>query len=359
MCRAQPGPRCPKHTRSRLTALLATRQQIERRLDAASPTTQAYEQAIKARDANNDQILMAHTELNSSPTRQKELEAQIDEVAAADPNDPTLRTLSRDLATGRLLYAERTRQHRMMPNVDLDSCSPAARDAWHELGEARASMARYKVRMDVNGSTPDVWATWRDRHAEAARRAEIAAARFNAIQADGPQAWSNMTPAERKAARATVNETADFTTPTAPQPLEDVFNDYIDAQSGHRPHLQPELANQPDDNAPDQDVDSPSWAESRAREAANQEDRDETKRYSDKQQTPPGYVGRRSQRRRRAGSARQRLREMRRAASKAGEEGKWQSLTRPAQGQDGDPDKVAASDPTGMMMLLSLLTDRR
>lgn len=359
MCRAQPGPRCPQHTRSKITSLLATRQRIEKRLADASPATRAYERAVKAREANDDQLLLAHTELNSSPTRQKELEAEIDNLAAANLNDPKLRPLSRDLATGRLLHAERLRQNKLMPDVDLASCSPAAREAWLELGEARADMARYKVRMDVNGSQPDVWATWRDRHANSARRAELAAARFQAVQANGPQGWANMTAAERNQARAAVNATADFTTPTAPQPLEDVFNDYIDAQGGERPHLSPDLANQNDENAPDPDVDSASWAEARAREAIADEDESGPKPYSNKQQTPPGYASRRVNRRQRSGSARQHLRELRRTAAKAGNDQQLQSLTKPAQGQGDDPDKAAVSDPTGMMMLLSLFTERR
>lgn len=359
MCRAQPGPRCPKHTRTKLTALVAARRRIEARLAAASPNTRAYERAVKDREANDDQLLLAHNELNSSPTRQKELEAEIDAVAAADPNDPALRHLSRDLATGRLLHAERLRQQKLMPEVDLTSCSQASREAWLELGEARADMARYKVRMDVNGSQPDVWATWRDRHADAARRAELAAARFQAVESNGPNAWSAMTETERSKARAAVNATADFTTPTAPQPLEDVFNDYIDAQNGERPHLSPELANQDDANAPAPEVDSPSWAEARARQAAAAEDDPEPKPFSNKQQTPPGYASRRANRRRRSGSARQRLREIRRSAEKAGDDQQFQSLLRPAPGQDGDPSKAAISDPTGMMMLLSLFTERR
>lgn len=358
MCRAQPGPRCPKHSRTRITSLLATRQRVVKRLAEASPNTLAYERAVKDRQANDDQLLMAHTELNSSPTRQKELEDEIDALAAANPNDPKLRTLARDLATGRLLHAERLRQNRLMPEIDTDSCSPAAREAWLELGEARADMARYKVRMDVNGSEPDVWATWRDRHAAAARRAEVAAARFEAVQAGGPQAWANMTTAERKKARAEINATADFTTPVAPQRLEEVFNDYIDAQDGERPHLPPELANLDDANAPDPDVDSPSWAEARAREAAASAGDDEPKAFSNKQQTPPGYAGRRAQRRRRASGARQKLRELRRATTNVANDQKLQSLIRPAPGQ-GDPDKVAMTDPTGMMMLLSLITQRR
>lgn len=359
MCRAQPGPRCPKHARTRITALLATRQRIEKRLADASPTTLAYERAVKDREANDDQLLLAHTELNSSPARQKELEAEIDSLAAADPNDPKLRSLARDLATGRLLHAERSRQNKMMPKIDLDSCSPAAREAWLELGEARADMARYKVRMDVNGSQPDSWATWRDRHASSARRAELAAARFQAIQADGPQGWANMTTAERSKARAAVNATADFTTPTAPQPLEDVFNDYIDAQGGERPYLPPELANHGDENAPDAEVDSPSWAEARARKAVEDEDESGPKPFSKKQQTPPGYAGRRARRRSRAGSARQQLREMRRVTNKVANDQQFQSLTRPAPGQSDDPSKAAVADPTGMMMLLSLFTERR
>lgn len=358
MCRAQPGPRCPKHTRTKLTALVATRRRIETRLADASPNTRAYQRAVKNREANDDQILMAHNELNSSPTRQKELEAEIDAVAAADPNDPALRFLSRDLATGRLLHAERLRQQKLMPEVDLSSCSPASREAWLELGEARADMARYKVRMDVNGSQPDVWATWRDRHADAARRAELAAARFQAIESNGPHAWATMTDAERRKARAAVNATADFTTPTAPQPLEEVFNDYIDAQGGERPYLPPELANHGDENAPDPEVDSPSWAEARAREAVADEDEGSPKPFSKKQQTPPGYASRRAQRRRRASGARQRLREMRRA-TKLADDQQIQSLTRPAPGQGDDPDKAAIPDPTGMMMLLSLFTERR
>lgn len=358
MCRAQPGPRCPKHTRSKITALVSARQRIEQRLTDASPTTRAYQRAIKDREANDSQLLLAHTELNSAPARQKELEDQIDSLAAADPNDPKLRPLARDLAIGRLLHAERLRQQKLMPEVDLTSCSPAAREAWHELGDARADMARYKIRMDVNGSQPDVWATWRDRHFASARRAELAAARFQAVQADGPQAWSAMTTAERDKARAAVNATADFTTPAAPQPLEDVFNDYVDAQGGERPHLDPELANMDDENAPAPDVDSPSWAEARARDASA-DDGPEAKTFSNKQQTPPGYAGRRARRRRRSGSSRQRLREMRRVATKAGNDQQFESLTKPAPGQGGDPTKTAVADPTGMMMLLSLLTERR
>ncbi|MFL0579513.1 hypothetical protein [Dietzia sp. 179-F 9C3 NHS] len=365
MCRAQPGPRCPKHTRAKITSLLATRKRIEDRLAAANPGTRAWEKAAQDRQRNDEALVLANNELNSSTNRQKELEDTIETLASTDPKDPKLRTLARDLATGRLLHAERLRQQKLMPAIDLKSCHPAARQAWLELGEARASMARYKVRMDVNGSQPDVWASWRDRHADAARRAELAAARFEAIQKNGPQAWGLMTADERTKARAAVNETADFTTPTAPQTLEDVFNDYIDQQGGASPNLDPRLVNWAGEDNPAPDVDSPAWAEARARrnaaEAAGDTDADgpvTAKPFSGKQQTPPGYAGRRATRRQRAGSARQLLREIRRGTQSMDSE-KLQSLLRPAPGQDGDPSKAAIADPTGMMMLLALFTGRR
>lgn len=48
-----------------------------------------------------------------------------------------------------------------------------------------------------------------------------------------------------------------------------------------------------------------------------------------------------------------------RRATKLADDQQIQSLTRPAPGQGDDPDKAAIPDPTGMMMLLSLFTERR
>lgn len=359
MCRAQPGPRCPKHMRAKTTSLLAARKRADNTLATTNPGTRAYERAVHAREHLDDELVLTYNDLNSSASRRGELEDEIDARAAADPNDPQLRILSRSLATGRLLHAERTRQQKMMPPVDLDSCTPEAKQAWLDLGAARADMARYKVRMDVNGSQPDVWASWRSRHADAAHDAEIAAARFAAIQKDGPHAWGSMTSAQRTEARAAVNDTADFTTPSAPQPLEDVFNDYIDQQAGQPPTVDPELVNWTGQSGPDPDIDSPSWAEARAKQNAADADADEPTAYSAKQRTPPGYVGRRAARKRRAGSARGALRELRRKNSQVADGQQFQSLTRPSPGQGGDPDKAAISDPTGMMMLMALFSGRR
>lgn len=352
MCRAQPGPRCPAHTRNKLNSLLATRTRIDDRITAATPGSRAWEKAIRAREHNDDDILLAHTDLNSAPSRRAELEDDIAARAAENPDDPQLRVLARDLATGRLLHAERLRQQRLMPPIDVNSCDPAAREAWLELGEARADMARYKIRMDVNGSEPDVWLKWRDRHAEAAQRAQFAAAQFDAIDTDGPGAWAQMTAAERDAARAKINSTADFTTPAAPQPLEEVFNDYIDQQGGHSPTIDPDLVNLALQDAPDPDIDSRAWAEARARSA------DGDANYSNKQKTPPGYAGRRAARRRRALKGRQAWLAVRRSAQTLEAE-KLTAALRPASGQGSDPDKAAISDPSGMMLLLALFTRRR
>lgn len=380
MCRAQPGPRCPKHSTARITSHLATRERIRSRIESANPGTLTYERAVQDLEDIDDALLMDHTDLNSAPSRWDELSNEIDTRFATNPDDPNLPRLARALATGRLMHAERTRQAKMMPSIDREASSAAANAAWSDLGDARADMARFKVRMDMNGSDYDTWSKWRDRHKEAATRAEIAGARYEAITANGPSAWRNLDADEKLAARAAVTETADFTTPTAPQPLGEVFNDYADRAEGKPPLVSPELANSLGPDTPGSDIDSTAWAEARALKAApsagapkptaagptlspskppeSPEDQDsgpQEPQGQPQRKTPPGYAGQRANRRRRLVSARQAWTAIKRGERSLDGQGIRQFL-QPAQGQAKDPDAAAMLDPTGITFLLSMMS---
>lgn len=384
MCRPQPGPRCPRHSTARITSHLATRKRIQARIDSANPNTLAYERAVQELADIDDTLLMDHTDLNSSPSRWDALSDEIDTRFAKNPDDPDLPRFARALATGRLMHAERTRQAKMMPAIDRDSASDAANAAWADLGDARADMARFKVRMDMNGSDYDTWAKWRDRHRDAATRAEIAGARYEAITANGPSAWRELDADEKLAARAAVAEAADFTTPTAPQTLSEVFNDYADRAEGKPPLVSPELANSLGPDSPGSDIDSVAWAEARARRAnpttgapvptaagstlslsspspstqtpageaaSGQQDRS----GKPQRKTPPGYAGQRAQRRRRLTSSKQVWMAIKRGERNLDGQGLRQFI-QPAQGQGKDPDASAALDPTGITFLLSMMS---
>lgn len=393
MCRPQPGPRCPKHSSARIASHLATRTRIQARIEAATPGTKAYERAIEDLDDINNTLLMDHTDLNSAPSRWEALEGEIDTRFANDPDDPQISQFARSLATGRLLHAERTRQNKLMPTLDRAAASTEAFDAWSELGEARADMARYKVRMDMNGSDYDTWSSWRDRHQEAASRAEIAAARYEAVSADGPSAWREMGEEDKLAARAAVAETADFTTPTAPQPIGEVFNEYADRAEGKPPLIDEELASSLGPDNPDVDIDSTSWAEARARggngsagapsstknqlqlgstpqKAKEQQTQDQepaeaqpanqegSEQAAPRQKTPPGYAGQRARRRRRLMSSRQMWSQVKRGERALDGQG-LRKFVEPAQGQGKDPEAAGVLDPTGITFLLSMMSPSR
>jgi len=384
MCRPQPGPRCPKHSSARIASHLATRKRIQDRLARAKPNTLGYERAAQDLADIDDTLLMDHTDLNSAPSRWDELSAEIDGRFAEDPDDPDLPRYARALATGRLMHAERTRQAKMMPTIDRDSASDAASAAWSALGEARADMARFKVRMDMNGSDYDTWSKWRDRHKDAATRAEVAAARYETVTANGPSAWRDLDADEKLAARAAVAKTADFTTPTAPQTLGEVFNEYADRAEGKPPLVSPELANSLGPDSPGSDIDSTAWAEERARQAASasgapapsaagptlapsspsqpaqapaEEAADAQGGRSGKPQrkTPPGYAGQRANRRRRLASSKQVWMAIKRAERSLDGEG-LRRYIQPAQGQGKDPDAASVLDPTGITFLLSMMS---
>lgn len=401
MCRRQPGPRCPKHSKQRLHAKVARLERLQDQLSKHTPGSSKYDRTLAEIRELKDQIIMDDNDYNSSPSRWKEL-ADFLEKSAADGNtdSPEFKKAARDLATGKMLWAERRRQNKMMPPIDRKTASHAARAAWDDLGNARAEMARYKVRMDMNGADYKTWLKWQKGHYAAAQEAEIAAAKFQAITKDGPSAWRELSPEKRLALRQQVGATADFTTATSPKALSDVVNDYADQAEGKQPFLDPELANHltAADN-PDPEIDSPSWAEKRARDQAKKATEQapssdvpnpptvkvsapqapappggksaaakkspttadapaQSAPAQPRQKTPPGYAGQRARRKRRLASGRQVW-----TAAKRGEQqfgnGKLAQYTRPDPEQSKNPEASAMTDPTGLSLLLEMLKPSR
>lgn len=399
MCRRQPGPRCPQHSKIRLDAKIARRSRLHDRLTHTTAGTLAHSRLLDELRTIDDDIIMDANDYNSSPSRWRSMADYLEtHTAAGDTDSAAFKQTARDLATGKMLWAERRRQNAMMPPIDRATASIAARAAWDDLGNARANMARYRVRMDMNGADYETWLRWQQRHRDAAVDATIAAARFEAITRNGPAGWSQLNPEQRLAARQAVAATADFTTPTAPQPLSEVINDYADHAEGKPPFVAPELAKQLavcGDN-PDPEIDSVSWAQQRAatRPAAppgtagggprtpaptdspsdgpgTQADNSSSGRDDGRgvpgqmsqarirrQQTPPGYAGQRAQRSRRLISARQAW-----AGAKRGKrylDGEaLATFRRPDPEQAKNQQAAALLDVSGLSLLLEMMKPSR
>jgi hypothetical protein len=233
MCKAKPGRRCPK---CRSTAVISQQnilRRLSQRLKDADPGTDTYAALQRECDYAARELIMRQADLASTAEAREEYAAELSQLLAEDVKHPKIQSTARLLVEGRLMDAYRREQMGLMPTKPNH---PSAQQAYKDLGDARFDLARYRVRMDLNGADTAVWEHWSKRHFDAAQRANIAAAKLGAIETSGdPSAWSNMTPADRLAARKQLAETTDFSTPVAPRTIEDVLHDYADREEGHDP----------------------------------------------------------------------------------------------------------------------------
>lgn len=257
MCRAEPGPRCPKHARGKIKSHLARRDALRETIASSEPASAARAAALDELAEVEDKLLLDHNDLNSTPTQQKKLSTKLEQLLKDDPNNKQVPQLARNLATGRLLYAERMRQKQLMPRLNQTTATPAARAAWTDLGQARADMARYKVRMDMNGADYDTWRKWQHRHYEAAKRAETAAAQFDTINKNGPSSWQHLDTAQRDAARVKVAKEADFSSPVAPRPITEVFSEFDNEEAASPKLVDPDVTADVEELPEDEDTGNP------------------------------------------------------------------------------------------------------
>ena len=232
MCKAKPGRRCPKCRSTAVNSQANNVRRLSQHLKNADPGTEAYARLQRERDDAARELIMRQVDLASTAEAREEYANDLAQMLADNPKDPKIRATARLLVEGRLMDAYRREQMGLMPPKPSH---PAAQQAYKDLGDARFDLARYRVRMDLNGADTAEWEHWSQRHFDAAQRANIAAAKMHAIEAADPSAWSNMSAADRLGARQQLAETTDFSTPVAPRTIEDVLHDYADRAEGHDP----------------------------------------------------------------------------------------------------------------------------